>query len=79
VVGLEQRRIGEEAVAGSHVTFAAFAEFYPYYLSEHRSRSCRRLHFTGSLVVDCRHGHHDVIGEAWRLERNRPQPSAALG
>ncbi len=25
-----------------------FAEFYPFYLSEHRNRTCRRLHFMGS-------------------------------
>ena len=28
--------------------FASFREFYPFYLSEHRDRSCRRLHFAGS-------------------------------
>jgi len=34
--------------------FATFAEFYPFYLSEHRNRTCRRLHFAGStLVVGC--------------------------
>ncbi len=34
--------------------FATFAEFYPYYLSEHANRTCRRLHFVGtSLVIGC--------------------------
>ncbi|HTI17277.1 MAG TPA: Mpo1-like protein [Trinickia sp.] len=34
--------------------FANFAEFYPFYLSEHRNRICRRLHFIGSLgVIGC--------------------------
>ena len=28
--------------------FASFREFYPYYLSEHSNRTCRRLHFVGS-------------------------------
>lgn len=28
-----------------------FAEFYPYYLGEHRNRMCRRLHFVGSTLV----------------------------
>lgn len=28
-----------------------FSDFYPYYLSEHQNRTCRRLHFFGSLVV----------------------------
>jgi hypothetical protein len=31
--------------------FASFAEFYPYYLAEHRNRTCRRLHFAGSALV----------------------------
>jgi len=25
--------------------FATFREFYPYYLSEHRNATCRKLHF----------------------------------
>lgn len=32
-------------------SFGSFAEFYPYYLSEHQDRTCRRLHFVGSTVV----------------------------
>lgn len=31
--------------------FTSFAEFYPYYLAEHRNRSCRRLHFVGTSLV----------------------------
>ncbi|NII09626.1 DUF962 domain-containing protein [Oleiagrimonas sp. C23AA] len=31
--------------------FQSFRQFYPYYLSEHRDRRCRRLHFAGSLGV----------------------------
>ncbi|OEY68070.1 DUF962 domain-containing protein [Marinobacter sp. X15-166B] len=31
--------------------FNNFAEFYPHYLEEHRNRTCRRLHFTGSALV----------------------------
>jgi len=31
--------------------FASFREFYPFYLSEHRDRRCRRLHFAGSTLV----------------------------
>ncbi len=30
---------------------ASFREFYPFYLSEHRNRTCRRLHFIGSALV----------------------------
>ena len=28
--------------------FERFKDFYPYYLSEHENRTCRRLHFVGS-------------------------------
>lgn len=31
--------------------FHSFAEFYPFYLNEHRNRTCRRLHFIGSSLV----------------------------
>jgi hypothetical protein len=34
--------------------FSSFREFYPFYLSEHGTRACRRLHFVGtSLVIGC--------------------------
>jgi len=29
----------------------SFAEFYPFYLSEHANRTCRRLHFVGSTLA----------------------------
>ena len=31
-------------------SFASFAEFYPFYLTEHGNRTCRRLHFVGSTL-----------------------------
>jgi hypothetical protein len=31
--------------------FNTFAEFYPYYLSEHSNSTCRRLHFIGTSLV----------------------------
>lgn len=31
-------------------SFKSFAEFYPFYLSEHSNRTCRRLHFAGSSL-----------------------------
>lgn len=35
-------------------SFSSFAEFYPYYLAEHRHPTCRRLHFIGSsLAIGC--------------------------
>ncbi len=29
----------------------SFAEFYPFYLTEHNNRTCRRLHFLGSTLA----------------------------
>jgi hypothetical protein len=31
--------------------YRSFKEFYPFYLSEHADRTCRRLHFIGSTLV----------------------------
>ena len=31
--------------------YASFREFYPFYLSQHADRRCRRLHFVGSSLV----------------------------
>lgn len=34
--------------------YTRFADFYPFYLSEHANRTCRRLHFIGSTgVIAC--------------------------
>ena len=34
--------------------FESFAQFYPFYLSQHGNATCRRLHFVGtSLVIGC--------------------------
>lgn len=30
--------------------FTSFESFYPFYLSEHSNRTCRRLHFVGSSL-----------------------------
>ena len=32
------------------MTYKTFAEFYPYYLTEHSNRTCRRLHFAGTTL-----------------------------
>jgi len=31
--------------------YANFRDFYPFYLSEHSDRNCRRMHFIGSTLV----------------------------
>jgi len=31
-------------------TFSRFADFYPFYLSQHADRTCRRLHFIGTSL-----------------------------
>ena len=30
--------------------YATFTDFYPFYLSEHANRTCRRLHFAGTTL-----------------------------
>lgn len=30
--------------------FESFEQFYPFYLSQHENRTCRRLHFVGSTL-----------------------------
>ena len=32
------------------VRYSRFADFYPFYLSEHKDRTCRRLHFVGTTL-----------------------------
>jgi hypothetical protein len=40
------------AQLGRHaMTYSSFREFYPFYLSEHSDRTCRRLHFVGTTLV----------------------------
>ncbi len=35
----------------AYKTYNSFAEFYPFYLSEHSNQTCRRLHVIGSSLV----------------------------
>jgi len=30
--------------------YRSFSDFYPFYLSEHANRTCRRLHFAGTTI-----------------------------
>ena len=40
-----------ESPSQAPAAFTSFADFYPYYLSEHQNTMCRRLHFIGSWLV----------------------------
>jgi hypothetical protein len=40
-----------EGNLSSEAGYRSFAEFYPFYLSQHANVVCRRLHFTGTLLV----------------------------
>ena len=31
--------------------YTSFKDFYPFYLSQHQDRTCRRLHVVGSTLV----------------------------
>lgn len=44
-------------------SFRSFAEFYPYYLSEHQNRTSRRLHVVGTGLV--------IIFALWALFSGR--------
>jgi hypothetical protein len=39
------------APSASQGRFRRFADFYPFYLSEHSNPTCRRLHFVGTVLV----------------------------
>lgn len=45
--------------------FSSFAEFYPYYLAEHRHPVSRRLHFIGSCGVLLLVAVAVATGNAW--------------
>ena len=41
---------GSLAPEPASAAYRHFADFYPYYLSEHSNRTCRRIHFVGSSL-----------------------------
>lgn len=47
--------------------YASFRAFYPYYLSEHRHATCRRLHYAGSFVALGFVATAIAAGNAWWL------------
>ena len=40
----------EDAASGSAGPYRSFGAFYPFYLSQHGDRTCRRLHFLGTTL-----------------------------
>jgi hypothetical protein len=47
--------------------YASFRDFYPFYLSEHRNPTCRKLHFVGSLLVLAIVAAAIALANAWLL------------
>ncbi len=47
--------------------FSSFAEFYPFYLSEHSNRVSRRLHFTGSSIAIALAVAAPATGQLWLI------------
>ncbi len=50
-----------------HARYNSFADFYPFYLSEHRTAACRRLHFVGTACVISLLVLAFVLAEWWLL------------
>lgn len=48
---LSRHSAAEQSPVENLRTFERFADFYPYYLQEHRDSTCRRLHFVGTSLV----------------------------
>jgi len=49
-----------------HKTYRSFAEFYPFYLSEHANRTSRRLHFVGTTIAVLLLG-SAIAAQSWAL------------
>lgn len=41
---------GNREEAGRAAPYRSFGAFYPFYLSQHADRTCRRLHFLGTTL-----------------------------
>jgi hypothetical protein len=55
------------APSASQGRFRSFADFYPFYLSEHSNPACRRLHFVGTALVLVSLVAAAITGAAWWL------------
>jgi hypothetical protein len=55
-----------EAAVSDVPGYKSFGEFYPFYISEHRNRTSRRLHVVGTgLVILC--AAVGLVFDAWLL------------
>ncbi len=50
LVALNAENVAANESPQEVVEFKSFAEFYPFYLSQHQNQICRRLHFVGSSL-----------------------------
>jgi len=51
----------------SEKRYQRFVDFYPFYLSEHTNRLCRRMHFIGSSLVLLVLAKAILSGDGWWL------------
>lgn len=42
---------GKDGVRAAEKPYDTFDQFYPFYLSQHADRTCRRLHFIGTSII----------------------------
>lgn len=47
--------------------YRSLGEFYPFYLSQHQSRTCRRLHFLGTSIAIVLIAYAVASGRYWFL------------
>lgn len=47
--------------------YETFAEFYPFYLTEHSNSTCRKMHFAGSTLALLSCGALLLTGNLWWL------------
>ena len=48
--GSGEQAAGETAAGTGTAPYRSFGAFYPFYLSQHMNRTCRRLHFIGTTA-----------------------------
>ena len=67
--------MGGNTQAGNTAPYPSFGAFYPFYLSQHADRTCRRLHFLGTslgLAAAICAGYAAAWVGHFFFEKNRP-------